>query len=102
MISTAITLRNMPAKLAAFKQYIERYACTYNEYDGMYSLVFYKHNTEQPYVFVSWNSKRPAAAKIYVNWQEENIFAAEYEVKEENFVHDMNKFIEAIRQCKEG
>lgn len=102
MIKTETTLRYMPEKLQAFKKYIEEYVCTYFITDeDCYTIVFYKEleNHYIPYVLLLC---RPTSnwVEIYVNTTYDDLSKKDAPVITTNLIsNDMNKFIEAIRQC---
>lgn len=106
MIKTETTLRYMPEKLQAFKKYIQGYVCTYFVSDeDCHTIIFYKELEEKyiPYVLLLC---RPDSnwVEIYVNTTHNDLSTKDASVIKTNLIsNDMNKFIEAIRQCiKEG
>lgn len=102
MISTELTLLNMPKQLTAFKQYITKYECTYFVSCKYHTLIFYHNITAQPYVMIMWTKEKPFPV-IYANYQFDDWSLQNCTINEENIIsNNIMKFLEAIRQCKKS
>ena len=101
MINCEQTISEMPAKLKAFKKYIEKYNCTYCARGNVHTLYFYKEheNHYRPYIIVAYTPGDPHTV-IYVNYKLDDLSVEDAPIHRENFVtNDMKKFLEAIREC---
>lgn len=102
MISTELTLLNMPMQLAAFKQYITEYECVYFVSGKYHTLIFYHNTTAQPYVMIIYTKEKPFPV-IYVNYQFDDWSQQNCTINKENIIsNNIMKFLEAIRQCKKS
>lgn len=102
MINTQQTIKEMPAKLRAFKKYIEKYECTYCDKGNEHALYFYKPRDGQymPYVIVVYVPGESHHVVIYINYELEDLSKPDSPISRKNFAtNDMKKFLEAIREC---
>ena len=102
MINTQQTIKAMPAKLQAFKKYIEKYECTYCGKGHEHALYFYKSRDGQyiPYVIIVYVPEEYRGVVIYINYALEDLSKLDRPISRKNFAtNDMKKFLEAIREC---
>ena len=106
MISTEMTIERMPAKLKAFKKYIEKYTCSYmSRYVDelgidMHAVMFYHKQTMMPYVLV-FQATNSDHVDIYVNYQADNWNGDTFKIRNENFItNDMKAFLAVINECE--
>jgi hypothetical protein len=102
------SINYMPARLQAFRKYIEKYDCAYmvtpsNEFEETgYALIFYHDGSRMPYLMICLHTSSKWAT-IYVNkyadnWCKEN--ANEIPVRKDCIIsNDMKAFLEAINEC---
>ena len=101
MLVTDKMIEYLPAKLKAFKRYIEKYDCIYM-FSKVTAIIFYHKETGMPYVMLA-QAPESSFVEIYVNYQADDWGSPECPLRKENLIsNDMNSFLLAIRECKES